>query len=372
MITDEGAKNRPLYNYFEPVDLRNFASKDSIFPELVSTRAFQRLKSIRFLGGIDYLLVRSPNGIRGNIRHTRYQHSLGVARLALIYSNKRELPFADRQLVAISALLHDIGHAPLSHSLEPVFKELFGLEHHRATEDIITGRAALGREIYEILRRHQVDIEHVLAIISGGEAGYDGFFAGPINFDTIEAILRSQTYARASPNIPSPETVTDAALSRSSDSDRAIVDQFWSYKDQVYRYVINSRSGVLADFACQSFMRRHLNKITPDDYFLSEADMFRKLPGLRELLTGDLFESEAMRILDTSIIYKVRRFFVDPMADFFDRDDSGRYKQTKDDQVMLSHVSPAKDTTRLKRDLFDDDDGNRPSEEVFQRKAERP
>jgi HD superfamily phosphohydrolase len=96
---------------------------DPLFAELVATPAFQRLKSIRFLGGIDYLLVRAPNGAKGNIRYTRYQHSLGVARLALLYCEERGLSFSERRMIWVAALLHDVGHAPLSHSLEPVFQE---------------------------------------------------------------------------------------------------------------------------------------------------------------------------------------------------------------------------------------------------------
>ena len=143
---------------------------DQLFAELVSTSAFQRLKSIRFLGGIDYCLIRSPNGIKGNIRYTRYQHSLGVVRLAVGYSEMQALSFSDHRLVYVAALLHDIGHAPLSHSLEPVFAEVFGLEHHRATENVISGREPIGRDIYSILRRHGVDVERVIAIIAGKES----------------------------------------------------------------------------------------------------------------------------------------------------------------------------------------------------------
>jgi hypothetical protein len=371
MIADEAGGNRPLYNFSEPVDLRAFAGEDSVLIELVATRAFRRLKSIRFLGGIDYLLVRVPNGVSGNIRHTRYQHSLGVAHLALLYSGERYLSVADRRLVCIAALLHDIGHAPLSHSLEPVFKEAFGLDHHRATEDIVTGRVPLGREVYETLRRHHVDIERVIAVISGDEVGHDGFFAGPINFDTIEGILRSQTYAKPNPNIPSPEAVAEAALRRSSERDRAVVDEFWLYKDKVYRYVINSRIGVLADFVCQLFMRRHLDQLTRFDYFLTEAQMFRKLRGLQRLLTSRSFETEVMRELDASISYKVRRFFIDSKGDFFGRDDRNRYQQTKDDRILLPRGIDVLDTTELKQDLFDDDDGDRTGEAALGSEAER-
>ena len=131
MIVIVPERNRPAYDFSDPVNLKGMTGGDPLFAGVVATPAFQRLKSIRFLGGIDYLLVRAPNGVKGNIRYTRYQHSLGVARLALHYCQERGLSSSERRLVYVAALLHDVGHAPLSHSLEPVFDEIFGLEHHR-------------------------------------------------------------------------------------------------------------------------------------------------------------------------------------------------------------------------------------------------
>jgi uncharacterized protein len=166
------------FNFSDPVEVPSLTGPDTLLSELIATKAFQRLKLIKFLGGIDYILVRSPNGVPGNIRYTRYQHSLGVAKHAMTYSAERAMPISDRRLICVAALLHDIGHPPLSHSLEPVFLELFGLEHHSATEQIISGRVTFGREIYEILKRSGVNVERVIAIISGEVHDYDGFFQG--------------------------------------------------------------------------------------------------------------------------------------------------------------------------------------------------
>jgi hypothetical protein len=352
MIADLATSNYPYYDFSEPIDPSSMLVDDQLFTELVSTSAFQRLKSIRFLGGIDYCLIRSPNGIRGNIRYTRYQHSLGVARLAVSYGEMRALSFSDRRLVYVAALLHDIGHAPLSHSLEPVFAEVFGLEHHRATEDVVSGREPIGRDLYAILRRHNVDVERVIAIIAGEELNYDGFFAGPINFDTIEGILRSLAFVRPNLSIPSPEIVTKAALRRETTKDRDVVDSFWNYKNWIYQNVINSRAGVLADYACQYFMRLHLNGIERADYFSTEDQMFRKLPGLIQLLTSPSFEADIIERLQVPITFKSRRFFVDTCTDFFAREDKHRYKQDKHERTLQLRDRIETAESLSKRDLF--------------------
>jgi hypothetical protein len=353
MLTDPACRNPLLCDPSAPAGPNTAAAPDPLFSELVGTRAFQRLRTIRFLGGIDYLLVRSPNRNKGNVRHTRYQHSLGVARLALLYCDLCGLPASDRRLVFSSALLHDIGHGPLSHSLEPVFKDAFGLEHHQATEDIITGRVPLGREIYDTLRCHHVPIDRILALIAGHEATYHGFFSGPINFDTIEGILRAQSYVKSIQNGPSPEIVTAAALRRSDDSDRDIVDGFWLSKDHVYRYVIHSSAGILADYACALFMHRNLSSMGIEDYFSTESQIFHKLPGLRQLLTSPSFETEILQQADGPIRYKARRFFVEPQADFFARYDNVRYRQASHVRLLAPHSAGApQDSTR---DLFHDE-----------------
>ena len=354
MTAAKATPNHSFFDFTNPVEVPKLTGDDALLSELVATRAFQRLKSIRFLGGIDYILVRAPNGASGNIRYTRYQHSLGVARLALTYCNRRALPISDRRLVSVAALLHDIGHPPLSHSLEPVFEEAFGLEHHRATQQIVTGHVPYGREVYDTLVRNGIDVEHVIALISGSVADYDGFFSGPINFDTIEGILRSRTYTKANANVPSPEAVTEAAIRRADQKDIEVVDSFWHYKDEVYRHIINSRRGVLADLACQWSMRGHLHQFEPDDYFSTESEVFRKLPDLRKLLTDRSFETEILRQLTKPVLYKARRFFVDPSGDFCKRDDNVRYRQTREERVISRRDIGVAVVEELDRDLFDD------------------
>ena len=329
-------------------------AREPVLDRLVATRAFRRLSGIRFLGGIDYLRVPTPNGRPGSRRYTRYQHSLGVARLALLYCDLKDIRGPERRLVAVAALLHDIGHAPLSHSLEPVFKSAFGIDHHGATEALVTGRVPLGREVHAILRAEGIDVARLVAVIGGREPGHDGFFAGPINFDTIEGILRTQTYERPAPRLASPETVMAAAARRAGEADRIAVDEFWSYKDLVYRSIINAPSGILADAVCQAFMRRHLAAFSAADVLSTEDVAFRKLPGLRRLLRSPGFAREVAPVLDTAIHFKARRFEVDPRGDFFARDDKTRYRQSRTESLILPDAVAGGDALLPAQNVFDD------------------
>ena len=198
------ASGTTRYDFASPLRADGALFGDALIDGIMASRAFKRLKGVRFLGGIDYVLVRSPNGSR--IRYSRYEHSVGVTCLAALHADMRDLSPNERRLSCTAALLHDIGHAPLSHSLEPVFVEQFGLGHHKATEEIIYGRATIGREISDLIHEHGVDADHLVALIGGKDDCFDGFFAGPINFDTIEGILRTHSYTGSSVATPDPSS----------------------------------------------------------------------------------------------------------------------------------------------------------------------
>lgn len=100
-----------------------FPQKFEILNSLVYSKEIQRLKYIKQLG-ILYLLY--PNA-----SHTRFQHSMGVAKLVInnenLASSKEEL-----EHIAIAGLLHDIGHGPFSH----LFKKN-NFDHETKTLELI-------------------------------------------------------------------------------------------------------------------------------------------------------------------------------------------------------------------------------------------
>ena len=348
-----------MHDFRGPPDLSVATDNDPLLMELIETPAFQRLKEIRFLGAIDYCLIPRPNGRPRAIRYSRYQHSLGVMELALRYCRKRHMPLPERRLVSAAALLHDIGHPPLSHSVESVFKEEFGIDHHMATEDIICGRVPLGKEVLATLRHHETDVEELVAVVSGTTTKFDGFFRGPISFDTIEGILRSCAYIQQSSTSLRPDKVTDAATGRTNDRDRDVVDTFWERKNLVYNNIIHSHDGIIADFICKMFLRKNIARIERDDFFGTETGLFRQLSGLRDLLTSRMFEDKAVRLPDEPVHYVARSYYVDRTGDFFSWQDDIRYRHSRIRSVLEPKMPAGSAATELAIDsqgvLFDDD-----------------
>lgn len=319
----------------------NFADADivGVFTDracqaVIGSDAFQRLADIRFLGAIDYLV--HPNGVPGHRRHTRFHHSLGVGILALSACRMLELDAAETRHVVVAALVHDLGHAPLSHSLEPVFKRRFGIAHHAAGERILRGEAPVGRSLPSILAAHGVDLERILALVSGqGDGPAASLFASPINIDTIEAIARSYTYASGRAVETAPAVVLQAALRRSGPRDQIVLDQFWQLKNAVYQHIINGRAGLLADYLARSYMERRIHAFTADSYFQDEKALRRQHANLFDLLTksrspSDLREFLGSEALDEPIEAPSRCFYVDGR----ESDPGNRYRQSKSLRCM--------------------------------------
>ena len=312
------------YDFSRPLDLLHDGNRP-LLHDLAKTRAFARLKDIRFLGAIDYCVVRTPNGSPSASRYTRQQHSLGVLRLALRYCKARDMSVDDQNVICSAALLHDIGHPPFSHSMEPVFAAEFGIDHHRATEDIICGRNSLGQDVLSVLRNHKVDIERVVELVAQRDRSFDGFFSGPITFDTIEGILRSYTYISRHPT-PCPQTVMIAAAQRNRTNgiDQRMVDDFWIRKDDVYALIINSPTGILADFLAQNMLIRQIKQVGLSDYYGTELDIFRKIPKLNATLRNLAVDQNI-----GTVRYLRRTYDIDPKGDFYLRQDHIRYRQRR-------------------------------------------
>lgn len=251
--------------------------------ELLSTTPMRRLAGIGFLGAIDF--IRHGSGRSGHRRrHNRFEHTLGVARLAETYACEAELSEKRRRLLLAAALLHDVGHGPLSHTLEPVFAEAFDIDHHSMTRRIVRGETRNGRDVYASLRDADLDPDEVLAMIDGHHSGPDAFlFAGSINFDTLDGISRSRAFMtrRAAPRAMLRAVRHWAQTGRAPLSE---FDAFWTLKHDVYTLLICGARGRLLDAVAQAYMRANIDEFDASDFERSEATLRKRHPKLFEVL----------------------------------------------------------------------------------------
>jgi uncharacterized protein len=333
VIAKNSQRDYHTFRFQEPEITSYFP--ESEFREVINTDAFRRLKSIHFLGSIDYLLT----GNRGvEERHTRFDHSLAVASLAKRFALAKDLSGSSYQNVVIAGLLHDIGHAPLSHSLEPAFKSIFSINHHMVGEKILRGEIRLGMKLDKVLTKYGINNFEIMSLISGHGSGLTREpFARSINVDTIEGIIRSASYLYRKELVINPVTVLDAFVELGKSS-TDILDEFWILKNHVYSTIIQSPKGLIADFMCKRYMEINSSDFEKAYYYNTELDLRKQHGALFSALT-DLRRNN---IVDPALVhhgevlrYTQRHFTIDTsvaLRTYADIDK--RYLQRKDSRVM--------------------------------------
>lgn len=237
---------------------------------IIQTAAFRRLFDISFLGAIDY----SERNYLSNIDRNRASHSLYVAGIANYIATERKYSQELKEHIVAAALLHDIGHIPLSHSAEPYIQKHFGYGHHEIGENIINGSAWKDSGLKEFLAKN-FDINFIVSLLNF-ETNFEGadIFNSKINADTIDGIIRCVEYK----GINKSNVLNRISIAKAAFIDTACIsktkrlqtlDDFWRTKQFVYKNFINTRHGILSDKASQIFFIEY-NKIEHKDLFAEE------------------------------------------------------------------------------------------------------
>ena len=214
---------------------------DDLAIRLVDTRAFQRLRYVRQLG-LAYLVYPGAT-------HTRFEHALGAWHLAgrtidLLQARgdlKRQ-PEGEARVVAVAALLHDIGHYPFSHALEEI-----GAPHHEDVAGALLTRGEIADVLRETISKDAP--ERVVELIRGTSTNpLQGLISGSLDLDKIEylkrdALMCGVPYGEIDVDrlIHSLTLVTDPASGRAvigvSEKGLAALESLLFAKYQMYRNV---------------------------------------------------------------------------------------------------------------------------------------
>lgn len=235
---------------------------------IINSKAFLRLYDISFLGALDY--THEGGGKLKKKHRSRAEHSLNVAALASYVSSMRNYSDDLSRHLIVAGLLHDIGHAPLSHSAEPYIKKKIGYGHHEAGIQIIYGKIPLGHDLHKSLSQN-FDLDFIIKLINGTASSEDGgdLFSSPINIDTIDGIVRSHTYFTGFRSTHCPLSIAEAAFGSRSLRRLDVLDSFWSMKHRVYSSLINDEIGIISDKASELFFQEH-DSFEEGDMYCSE------------------------------------------------------------------------------------------------------
>ncbi|MGI9457696.1 MAG: HD domain-containing protein [Aeoliella sp.] len=162
---------------------------------LIDTSAMRRLSQVSQLG-----LVRLVYPGAG---HSRFEHSLGVYRVALDFLARlagderfaNAVSPAEAEQFIAAALLHDVGHWPYCHPLEDI--RLRGLTNHEA----LAREAITSGPIADALSEDwDTDPAHVANLVAGvahtpGEKIICSMLSGPVDVDKIDYLARDSLHA---------------------------------------------------------------------------------------------------------------------------------------------------------------------------------
>ncbi len=318
----------PLEGFCPQRDLAywvRMVEQDAVAKRVINSTPFARLKKVSFLGAIDHLNLTQK---MHKASRSRAVHSLQVAGLAAFVAEHRGYSADLKKHVILAGLLHDIGHPPLSHSVEPYLKQSFGYGHHEMGEKLLDGDHATSKGLHKLLMSN-VDITFIKQLIAGEACDEDGgdLFSSLINIDTIEGITRSFRYVKDSSTNLNPVDVAYASFVDKGEQRFKSLDKFWQLKDYVYNNIINKDLGVMADYYSQHFFHKKSNLLSENELFDTELDWERKYHPLF-LTLGNMCGNADLPadLVDTDINFTKRKYFIDSGKKNSER---YQYKKTK-------------------------------------------
>jgi uncharacterized protein len=168
---------------------------------IIRDNFFQRLRNIKQLGFSDYVFPGAT--------HTRFIHSIGVMNVGskafdkLFSGQLSNIEFTRlRETFKLACLLHDVGHAPLSHSTETVMPSLSNLNipknflsqndlliNRQATHEDYTIKAIADSDFSEsftmVEKKFGISRKHVAELIQGSTTDKEYFTIKNINYFPI-------------------------------------------------------------------------------------------------------------------------------------------------------------------------------------------
>ncbi|MEM6794803.1 MAG: HD domain-containing protein, partial [Acidobacteriota bacterium] len=175
--------------------IHGFVRVDPLEAALLDSRPMQRLRFIHQLG-LTFLVFPGAE-------HSRFSHVLGTMHLAgRIYDavaakSEGQLPRGEealeRRLVRVAALLHDIGHAPFSHSAEDLFEA--GIDHEDMTRMLLDTAEMRG-----VFERHGegLEVEAVQRVLAKEGEGMERLLSeivtSELDVDKMDYLRRDSLY----------------------------------------------------------------------------------------------------------------------------------------------------------------------------------
>jgi uncharacterized protein len=253
-----GKYSRKYFRYKSFRDpLYGFISLSENETRLIDTEAFRRLQNIKQLSHA-YLVY--PSAI-----HTRFEHSLGCVYLTDRLCSELELD-EQKEITRYAALLHDIGHGPLSHLFEGVLEKIDPSLDHEIISRLIINEDS---EIDSILKSEKTQVvellkkERIADWDSSGKSLLSDIVSGGLEADKLDYLRRDSYHIGVAYGQFDLERILHTAR-RNPRNTRVCVDE--KGKDAIEDYK-------LARYLMHAQVYEHHTRLVADQMFLKAVDI---------------------------------------------------------------------------------------------------
>ncbi len=252
---------------------------------IIDAPSFQRLKKISQLGLVSTVYPAAT--------HSRFEHSLGVYRTALLFLNHfatndrfaGQVSRRQAEAFVLASLLHDIGHWPYCHPIEDM--RLTGIPKH---EDY-SQQYLLDPEIADcIAGEFSCSVDDVVKLIQGDKTDPDtalirSLLSGPIDVDKMDYLYRDSLHAGVpyGQNFDSGRLIDSLIINRTGDrlaitekgrtaAELMVFARYVMFSEVYWHHAARSATAMLQ----RAFYRTHLNASHGGDAAPDYSGWFRQ------------------------------------------------------------------------------------------------
>ena len=220
--------------------------------ELIDTNAFQRLRRIKQLGAASLLFHGAES--------SRFTHSIGVFCIARkIYQRLIESKssfYRNKFVLYGAALLHDLGHGPLSHTSESIFDH----NHERWSQRLVKNYYPIN----SILKKYDSELPRKIGELFGSNQLFSNplktLISSEIDCDRMDYLLRDSYNTGTKYGLVDLERII-SGLTFSPDGNIAIkpkgviaIEHFLVLRNLMYRTIYNHRINEISSWILEKII----------------------------------------------------------------------------------------------------------------------
>ena len=237
--------------------------------KLIDTLAFQRLRRIKQLGAASLLFHGAES--------SRFTHSIGVFCVARkIYRRLIEIKpeFSQNKFVLFgAALLHDLGHGPLSHTSEVIFSH----NHEYWSKNLVKNYSPINSILKNFGSELPNQIANLFATQNLFSEPLKTLISSEIDCDRLDYLLRDSYNTGTKYGLVDLERII-SALTFSTDGNIAIkpkgviaIEHFLVMRDMMYRTIYNHRINEISTWILEKIIYLIKNNSTPKKIWIQES-----------------------------------------------------------------------------------------------------